>query len=89
MDVAMYCIPPSWLVIEVVDGDAAAGCGAEFADEEFDPVAGPGGVDRGAGVSGLVAGDIAAAGIRAAIYAVGIEASAAATTSLTAEPATE
>src|SRR6185437_17172343 len=42
VNVAMHGIPPARLVVEVVDGYSAIGCGAEFAYEVGDPRLGPG-----------------------------------------------
>src|ERR1035441_4289840 len=74
MDVAGDRVPPGGLVVEVVDGNAALGCGAEFAGEVSDPVAGEGRAHGNACVGGTVAGDVGLVGVLAVTAsAVGLD----------------
>src|ERR1017187_4488072 len=65
MDVAVDCVPPGGLIVEVVDGNAAVRRGAEFSCKVSDPVAGEGWAHRNTCVGGTVAGDVGLVGVLA------------------------
>jgi hypothetical protein len=79
VDIAMNGIPPAGLVVEVVDGDASMSSISVFANEIFDPIAGPIGLDSSAGCGGCDPSDVATGGIGAAVDALRIDAVAACT----------